>query len=174
MEATGTSIGAMGRRHTTIDSHKGDRPPGVRLILTDLVGNNPPFYHLRMGRDQITSNTTRRTGARIGLVLGALIVIGVLIWQGVTSNGAPDPTAPHTSPTVAVLDIGVLVFREGLECILVLSAVTASMTGAQQVYRRPIASGAAIAFGATLLTWWGVVGFINSLTGASPRWISRR
>ena len=30
------------------------------------------------------------------------------------------------------LDIGILVFREGLECILVLAAITASMTGSDQ------------------------------------------
>ena len=41
----------------------------------------------------------------------------------------PNPTAPRTSPAVAVLDIAVLVFREGLECVLVLSAITASMVG---------------------------------------------
>jgi high-affinity Fe2+/Pb2+ permease len=32
------------------------------------------------------------------------------------------------SRTAAVLEIGILVFREGLECILVLAAITASMT----------------------------------------------
>ena len=68
-------------------------------------------------------------GIRFVLLLAAAFVLGILIWQGVTAKGAPDPTLPHTSKTVAVLDIGVLVFREGLECILVLSAITASMVG---------------------------------------------
>jgi high-affinity iron transporter len=62
---------------------------------------------------------------RVALALAALAVIGALVWQGVVARGAPDPTAPHTSPTVAILDIGVLVFREGLECILVLSRLPA-------------------------------------------------
>ncbi|PYL69598.1 MAG: iron permease [Verrucomicrobia bacterium] len=62
---------------------------------------------------------------RIGVVAAALFVIAMLVWQGVTAHGAPDPIRPNTSPTVAVLDIGVLVFREGLECILVLAAITA-------------------------------------------------
>ena len=43
----------------------------------------------------------------------------MLIWQGVTAQGAPDPLRSNTSLTVAFLDIGILVFREGLECILV-------------------------------------------------------
>ncbi|MEY2503774.1 MAG: high-affinity iron transporter, partial [Verrucomicrobiota bacterium] len=61
--------------------------------------------------------------------MAAAGVVAVLIRQGVTEQGAPDPLRPNTSPTVAFLDIGVLVFREGLECILVLAAITASMTG---------------------------------------------
>ena len=66
---------------------------------------------------------------RILLLAAALAVAAVLVWQGITAHGAPDPTAAHTTPAVAILDIAVLVFREGLECILVLSAITASMTG---------------------------------------------
>ena len=64
----------------------------------------------------------------ICLALAAAAVAAVLIWQGFTEQGAPDPMRPNTSSTVAFLDIGVLVFREGLECILVLAAITASMT----------------------------------------------
>src|SRR5262245_42603824 len=68
------------------------------------------------------------------LCLAAATVIAIMVWQGVVEQGAPDPMRPNTSPTVACLDIGVLVFREGLECILVLAAVTASMTGAKQAH----------------------------------------
>lgn len=66
-----------------------------------------------------------------------------------------------------ILDIGVLVFREGLECILVLAAITASMTGGgakQQPYRRPIALGAGVAFLATLGTWAIAIRIIDDLT----------
>ena len=66
---------------------------------------------------------------RIGVLAAAAFVASMLIWQGVTAQGAPDPLRPNTSSTVAFLDIGILVFREGLECILVLAAITASMTG---------------------------------------------
>lgn len=65
---------------------------------------------------------------------------------------------------MAALDIGVLVFRRGLECILVLAAITASMMGAARVYRRPVATGAAIAFLATLVTWGLAVRVIDDLT----------
>jgi high-affinity iron transporter len=102
------------------------------------------------------------------LALAAAAVAAVLVWQGFTEQGAPDPMRPNTSPTVAFLDIGVLVFREGLECILVLAAITASMTGARQTHRRPVAIGAGIAFGATLVTWLIAVRIVGSLMDNVP------
>src|SRR6266550_4717811 len=101
---------------------------------------------------------------RIGIIIAALFVAGMLIWQGVTAQGAPDPMRPNTSPTVAFLDIGILVFREGLECILVLAAITASMTGAKRAHRRPVALGAGLAFIASLITWFIAVGIVGSLS----------
>ncbi|MDQ6861328.1 MAG: FTR1 family protein [Verrucomicrobiota bacterium] len=93
-----------------------------------------------------------------------LAIVAVLIWQGVTAQGQPDPLRPQTSPTVAFLDIGVLVFREGLECILVLAAITASMIGAKRAHRRPVALGATIAFGATIVTWFIALGIMSQLS----------
>jgi high-affinity iron transporter len=104
----------------------------------------------------------------IGTFFAALCLLAMLIWQGVTAQGAPDPLRPNTSPTVAFLDIGVLVFREGLECILVLAAITASMTGPKQTHRRPVALGAAIAFVATLITWFIATGIVGQLTESVP------
>src|SRR5207244_12808075 len=101
---------------------------------------------------------------RIGIVVAALCVAGMLVWQGVTAHGAPDPTRPNTSPTVAFLDIGILVFREGLECILVLAAITASMTGAKRAHRRPVALGAGLALIASLITSFIAVRIVGSLS----------
>src|SRR5256885_12150509 len=89
----------------------------------------------------------------VGIFVAAMAVIAILVWQGIFAQGAPDPTQPNTSKTVAALDIGVLVFREGLECILVLAAITASMVGPKRAHRKPVAAGAGIAFIATLITW---------------------
>src|SRR3979411_2157360 len=105
---------------------------------------------------------------RIVIVVAALFVVAMIVWQGVTAHGAPDPMQPNTSPTVAFLDIGILVFREGLECILVLAAITASMTGAKKAHRRPVAVGAGIAFIATLITWFIAVRIVNSLSDNVP------
>src|SRR5947199_4573903 len=105
---------------------------------------------------------------RIGIVVAALCVVTMLVWQGITAHGAPDPTRPDTSPTVAFLDIGILVFREGLECILVLAAITASMTGSDQVHRRPVAMGAGMAFVATLVTWFIAIKIVGQPTETVP------
>ncbi|MEO7298048.1 MAG: FTR1 family protein [Verrucomicrobiota bacterium] len=100
---------------------------------------------------------------RIILLLASLAVVGVLVWQGITAHGVPDPTLPHTKPTVAILDIAVLVFREGLECILVLTAIMASMIGDKHTHRRPVIAGAGIAFIASLITWFIAVGIVKNL-----------
>ena len=101
---------------------------------------------------------------RIGIFATALCVVAMLVWQGVTAQGAPAPMRPNTSPTVAFLDIGILVFREGLECILVLAAITASMTGVKRSHRRPVALGAGAAFIASLITWLIAVRIVGSLS----------
>ena len=100
---------------------------------------------------------------RTFLIVAAIIVAGVLIWQGLTAGGNPNPAAPNTSPAAATLDIGVLVFRECLESILVLAAIIASMTGEKQSHRKPIVAGAGVAFIATLMTWFVAVGIVTSL-----------
>ena len=66
------------------------------------------------------------------------------------------------------MDIGILVFREGLECILVLSAITATLTGSDQAHRRPVAIGAGMAFVATLVTWFIAIEIVGQLTESVP------
>ena len=59
-------------------------------------------------------------------------------------------------------------FREGLECILVLSAITANMVGERRAFQRPVGAGAALALVATLVTWQVAVGMLNSLADSVP------
>ena len=115
------------------------------------------------------SPSKRSNPLALGLLIAAAICIAaILFWQGITASGVPDPVKPDTSPTVATLDIGVLVFREGLECILVLAALTASMTGANQAHRRPVAVGAGLGFVGTLVTWFVAIGVMGKLTESVP------
>jgi high-affinity iron transporter len=101
---------------------------------------------------------------RAAVLAGAVLVFALLIWQALTQSGAPDPTLARTTTPAAVLDIAVLVFREGLECILVLSAITAGMRGRQTRHREPIAWGALAAAGATILTWILAIRAIDALS----------
>jgi len=104
----------------------------------------------------------------VGALVSVLCVLGVLVWQGITAHGAPDPEHPSTSPAMAFLDIGVLVFREGLECILVLAALTASMTGERAAHRRPVALGAGLGFVATGVTWLIAITIMKQLIESVP------
>ena len=110
----------------------------------------------------------RKSVIQIGALTVALLVVALLAWSFFPAPGAPGAVAGRNADASAVLDIGVLVFREGLECILVLAAITASMVGSRQAYQRPIAAGAAIAFLATLLTWGVAVRIVNDLTTSLP------
>ncbi len=98
------------------------------------------------------------------VALAALPVVGILIWQGVTSSGNPDPTLPNTSHLSAILDTSVLVFREGLESILVLAAITAGLSRKQEGMAGPIFVGASAGFIATLATWFLVRGIVQDIS----------
>ena len=99
----------------------------------------------------------------VGIALAAFLVIGVVAWQVLTSDGVPDPTSPDLSPAAAVMQSGILVFREGLEAILVLAAVTAGLFRANQGHWRPVAVGSGAAFLATVVTWFVVVAVISAV-----------
>jgi len=100
-------------------------------------------------------------------VVLAVCVTGVILgWHA--RGGTPDPTDPsnHVGRTSAVLDSGVLVFREGLETILVLAAITASFLGSNRAYRKPVAVGGGLALLAAVGTWFVAVWFIGMFGGS--------
>ena len=79
----------------------------------------------------------------------------------------PDPTAPgaHLSHGAVIVDSGLLVFREGLEAILVLAALTASFVGVNARLRRPVAAGSGVALAASVATWFLAILVIGALGG---------
>lgn len=108
--------------------------------------------------------------SRLGSTLiasGIAAVAALLVFQVLRTGGLPNPTA-HGDFEARVLDIAVLVFREGLECILVLAAVTANMSGARSSLQRPVAAGALAALGATLASWVVAVRIVSSLSASVP------
>ena len=62
-----------------------------------------------------------------------------------------------------MLSSAVLVFREGLEAILVLAAVTAGLARSGKGYARGVAAGSALALAATVATWFIVVAIISEV-----------
>jgi high-affinity iron transporter len=52
-----------------------------------------------------------------------------------------------------VTNSAMIVFREGLEAVLILAALMASMVGAQRRYRRPLLGGVVLALAASVITW---------------------
>jgi high-affinity iron transporter len=106
---------------------------------------------------------TRGSLLPIAAVGGALLILALLIWQGITSHGAPDPARGDLSRGAVILDTGILVFREGLEAILVLAALTASLVRTEEGYWRPIAIGSALSLLATIATWFIVVAVLSGI-----------
>jgi len=103
----------------------------------------------------------------IAVALVVAVVAVILGWH--SGAGTPDPSNPAThrmSNTTAVINTAILVFREGLETILVIAAVTASFRGGNAVYKKPVTVGAFFGILATVATWFAVIGFIGLLGGS--------
>lgn len=98
------------------------------------------------------------------ITVSLLVVIGVIVWQGVHFQGNPDPTAKEITPGAAIINTAILVFREGLEAILVLSAIISGLVRKKQdTLWKPISIGAGVSFLATVATWFIVVAIIASV-----------
>jgi high-affinity iron transporter len=108
-------------------------------------------------------NSLKRSVPVLLLIIASLLVVSILIWQGITAGGNPDPTTAHITHWAAIIYTAVLVFREGLECIVVLAAITASFVGANQPYRRPVTIGAALGILATIATWFIAIAILDSI-----------
>ena len=74
--------------------------------------------------------------------------------------------AGPTSTFAVVSNTAVIVFREGLEAVLILAALMAGMTGGQAVLRKPLLAGAAAAFLASIVTW----GIAQTVLGSLSRY----
>jgi len=87
------------------------------------------------------------------------------------STGPADPTEarkPMSHATV-VFNSGMIVFREGLEAILIFAAVTASFLGANRSKRRPVVAGAGLAFAAAIATWFVVQALLDAASPLGPK-----
>jgi high-affinity iron transporter len=116
----------------------------------------------------------RTVGARGGsawfyvwLVVALAVATVAIVFGWGAHGGTVDPTdgGAHLSRTTVVVNSAILVFREGLECVLVLAAITASMRGSSAHHRRPIAVGGLVGLVASVATWFLAVWVIGMFGG---------
>jgi high-affinity iron transporter len=113
----------------------------------------------------------RERAARTGWwLLGLGVVAGLVYLMATAQTGPVDPTEERSmSHASVVLNSGAIVFREGLEAVLIFAAVTASFLGANRARRRPVVAGAATAFAATILTWFVARAILDVASPLGPR-----
>jgi high-affinity iron transporter len=102
---------------------------------------------------------------------GLAVLAGLVYLMATAKTGPVDPTeatAPQSHATVDA-NSAIIVFREGLEAVLIFAAVTASFLGANTSRRRPVVAGAACAFGAAVLTWFAVQALLSVASPLGPR-----
>src|SRR3954468_336420 len=97
------------------------------------------------------------------------IVAGLVYLMATASTGPVDPTEVKTSHGTAVVNSAIIVFREGLEAVLIFAAVTASFLGANKRRRRPVVAGALVAFGAAVVTWFVAQALLSVASPLGPK-----
>jgi high-affinity iron transporter len=109
---------------------------------------------------------------RAGWWTGSLAVLAGLVYLMATAKTGPvDPTevkGPESTATI-VANSAIIVFREGLEAVLIFAAVTASFLGANKAKRRPVVMGAAVAFLAAVATWFIAQAVLSVASPLGPR-----
>src|SRR3954470_3548433 len=102
---------------------------------------------------------------------GLTVVAGVVYLMATAKTGPVDPTEvsqPQSSGTV-VFNSAIIVFREGLEAVLLFAAVPATFLGANKRRRRPVVAGAGVAFAAAVLTWFVVQAVLDAASPLGPK-----
>jgi high-affinity iron transporter len=117
------------------------------------------------------TTVTARQRRSLLWIVAAAIVVGLVYLMATASTGPVDPTEvsrPQSSGTI-VFNAAMIVFREGLEAVLIFAAVTASFQGANATRRRPVILGAVCAFGAAVVTWFVVQAVLDAASSLGPR-----
>lgn len=108
---------------------------------------------------------------RLALWTGLLALLAGAVYLMATANTGPvDPTEVHDlSRGTVVFNSAMIVFREGLEAVLIFAAVTASFQGTNRARRRPVVAGAVVSFGAAVVTWFVVGAVLDAASPLGPR-----
>lgn len=113
-----------------------------------------------------------RTLRRLSIWAGGLGILALLVYLMATASTGPlDPTEQTTrqSHGTVVFNSSMIVFREGLEAVLIFAAVTASFVGANASKRRPVVVGALASFAASIATWFVVQALLDAASPLGPK-----
>lgn len=105
-----------------------------------------------------------RNHAPLGEVQGSLAGLESLLAEAELVLGH------ESSPLAAAANAGMIVFREGMEAVVILASLMSSMRRAEErKYRRPMWLGTLAAFAATIATWMVARGVLQSLARYGER-----
>jgi high-affinity iron transporter len=114
----------------------------------------------------------KRQQRRLTFWLGGLALLAAAVYLMATAKTGPvDPTevSAQQSRGTVVFNAAMIVFREGLEAVLIFAAITASFVGANARRKRPVIAGAAVSFGASIATWFVVQAVLDAASPLGPR-----
>jgi high-affinity iron transporter len=118
-----------------------------------------------------TVDRTPRSSRLPWWIAGLAILAGLVYLMATASTGPTDPTEAATpaSHATVVFNSSIIVFREGLEAVLIFAAVTASFLGADKRRRRPVVLGAGCAFAAAVATWFVAQAILDVASPLGPK-----
>ncbi|HEX3910755.1 MAG TPA: FTR1 family protein [Solirubrobacteraceae bacterium] len=139
-----------------------DASAGSKLEATARAGEAYALYSAGPGERLRTSDPALATE------------VDDAFWRdGIALAGKRAATKIDTAATVlgdhtigkdtVVADAAVIVFREGLEAVLILAAITASFVGERRRLRRPVLFGALLGLGASAVTYAIAQALVNAL-----------
>ncbi len=104
-------------------------------------------------------------------IAGLAAISGLVYLMATASTGPTDPTEATTpqSHTTVVFNSAIIVFREGLEAVLIFAAVIASFLGANKARRKPVVAGAIAAFAGAVVTWFVVQALLGVASPLGPK-----
>ena len=141
-----------------------DAGPELRLMAfsPDLVARlDGLFWHGYQGDPGLSLAVAQhRSPAEVAAIRDQLDA-GLAEAQTVLGSGA--------APLAIVTNSAVIVFREGLEAIVILAALMASMVGAYAAFRRSMLIGVVLATVATAVTWWIAQRLMLAFSGFGER-----
>lgn len=122
----------------------------------------------------MTRAALKETATRPSLIawLGGLAFITGMVYLMATAETGPvDPTEVTRTQShgTVVFNSSMIVFREGLEAVLIFAAVIASFIGANAPRKTPVIWGAVFSFGATIVTWFLVRALLDAASPLGPK-----